>query len=1215
MTSIYSNQSVPNLPPSSITKEAGPIPITNNNKPEPDSLSDRIALVSTKLSALKSAANALDPSKMSIFGDKDVIYFDNPTERYDKALDELNEEFSNFIDILETVFERIDDLKKGEIPFNMEQEISTLNKLNQDFNSFINTHLGNKTISENLLYASASLNHIFVQTLGVQSHLLRSQQATEKLYSFQEKVTKIFEYENLLGNQIIEQIEAKLKNLSPETHSSLSEDLNKSLSLASFFRDIYKEMGRQIKKDMVNKPAHASFASAAAIGSAATAGLQTIIQQIAKSDSLKGKTDSAQEVYLTPNTVFKMKGPKSKEPYAFDLNIVGDNEERRIRELRKLKGADSGMVEGYNTSLKGNINREFNFNQLNDRNRYQNPLNLTSSKYNSLAKKMEPEQAQKLQSFIKTKEKWQNQSLVILDQGERRDISFTDFCRQRAKDPDFGKNAIIYKQNDEKIGVTVNGNQREMLYGEFIQQFDELAQDPNITTSSLGSANTFTVEDPSFQNDVSIMSEFLFKPKAIKPILQDENQRRKFEVSESTKWYDSIQVEKMKAKIKEENLANHLVKTESEIEREAIDRLSVPFSTLMENYLEGKIGKSNNEISYFKPLNRINISKDLPIFTNEQLYQMNEEQLKQLTLNTLSVQSSYLQEALNVNWEVSDMALTKEVTTDAGIITQEVQSAQLKNFLEEMILFDEIKNSPIVRERILDRMTQSSIYDAISTAELQLLDLHGNNFGLSPVPNEAYNKWKNVKLTYQCLNESGDRVFKQNVPFKELMIDYINDSVPTNLPIFYTQKGNLRSVVLDQPQFYGELVNELHTALNTEWTLNLFDLDRSISESNNFVRYVLGNESGEEEIYESIAFRSNLLVSYWRDKPLEPEMIDRLLNDSRTSDVNMQKWIDKEDTPLYQQLNQYSLWHENNYILQSFINIYTIDNLMRINEFKKFSVESVTDLFVNDLATSNNENHLHLWQVLEQIISFDLSLKRSTVGSDVHVADFAKDFNISVETLKMFNPNLQETELIPQGTVVKYPGEIKKIDLTSNTPEAIQEKMKIARQLFPRLTFDQQKALMERQEARTTYLQAFKDLKEGNDEDLLSKLNAFVELKSCPFSTEHKRNLSKYLSEDLSLAELRHTKDRFLEWAHPTYLNLIKAMYPLAADLEKIGKIAYGDDSWTLAFEYEKGHSLNKALIQAEINASNDTDKLFVSEFKNKIDEMRKNNDFAEYFY
>lgn len=475
-------------------------------------------------------------------------------------------------------------------------------------------------------------------------------------------------------------------------------------------------------------------------------------------------------------------------------------------------------------------------------------------------------------------------------------------------------------------------------------------------------------------------------------------------------------------------------------------------------------------------------------------------------------------------------------------ILSKLNDVEAKPFIKEMILMKELysKNGEDFKDKariaILDRLTPEAEFNAILTGEVQLLDMYANNLGVTPESSIEYERFKNLEF----ILPSGSK------NFKELIKEYLGENLSPDTPIQYIDQG----ITICKPL---SKLPELLKALNGRWNFVIFDTDLSLAEDNRLQQQTYTSISKRNDVViqsspmkqqHLIPLRSVLLESDWKDKPLSAETIYRLMN-SEARDYLVKQWIKRLDAPIYKQLPLSITTSVMDYVAP-IIHKYHLSQQRRDlkdlngNDLKNEEGITITLLkkqFAQEICDPHH--HYFLWKILEEALSF------VRVRSNDSWETIAKKHKQSIESLKLLNSG----QLIP-GKMIKI-----KYDLLSSSPTVAEKRTKIAHQLFPRITYRQQIALLERQERRTEYLKTYQDLlnSKTSKEKLLIQLEKFIIQSTTPLSSMKKEDYLNKVKELKEFSEkdsqkILELKNEICKKCQPSYFNLLKAMYPLLAD-------------------------------------------------------------------
>lgn len=466
-----------------------------------------------------------------------------------------------------------------------------------------------------------------------------------------------------------------------------------------------------------------------------------------------------------------------------------------------------------------------------------------------------------------------------------------------------------------------------------------------------------------------------------------------------------------------------------------------------------------------------------------------------------------LSTALNVPW----MASSPRIMQYGISSINPMEDIDAKPFINDMILMTDLQYShPKMLESIMKRLTVNAELAAVYTGELQFLDMHGDNLGVAPESNEEYEKYKNS--TFKLPSGS--------VSFQLLQQYYLEKKISLDTPI---QIGCVKKTLQEW--------EDLQKALDVRWKFVIFDADLTVAEDN-----CLQALNSLEETH-ILPIRSVLLELKWRDAPLTDETISELLN-SEIRDMNVKKFIQREDAPIYDLLKEKTK-EELSKLLSPLIEKYSLYDSSKDHVAPSFS--KLQSHFMLELCYSNKSAYAPIWKLIEADLSSVIIYPGDTWESlsNRHRQDIA--------ALKKLNHRVEELE----------PGKRIQIhyDLTSRQPKVGKKRSKIALQLFPRLTIKQQKALLERQNHRKEYLKNYRLITQSpTREGLLDKTKEFIQAPWSPLSTLEKEDFLH-----LSLEKQEEEIDEVLKKCRPTYFNLMKSMHPLLADVFTLYQALYGE--------------------------------------------------------
>lgn len=552
--------------------------------------------------------------------------------------------------------------------------------------------------------------------------------------------------------------------------------------------------------------------------------------------------------------------------------------------------------------------------------------------------------------------------------------------------------------------------------------------------------------------------------------------------------------------------------------------------------------------------------------------------------------------ALNVSWKMSSSQLM-EVTGEG--VDQRISSLgkiEAKPLVQDMLLMSNLDNQE--RDFVLNRMTVQSQMAAMATSELQLLDLHGENLGIVPVPNQEYQDYKQMNFT----------IGNDTINFQQLLKEYIKGHIKSDTIIKYQGQASLIKGPLSD-------LTPLQKALDVQWKIVLFDTDVSLGEDNR-LHFANVTKGGKTQKNHLIPLRSVLLETGWKDTPLSEEAIQMLTN-SEAQDLSVNQWVSRDDAPIYHRFSE-RLKDNLKLELIPILEKYSLSEERQ--QDSQFTLEKLRDRFASDMAAANvtdDQDKLRIWKRIEEELS-QLSIYPNdtweSIAKKIHHEDenlktkeeFEAIISQEVEVLKSLNPNVN-LDNIQGGMKIK----IQK-DLTSKSPEAIEARKQIAKQLFPRLTFRQQNALIERQNSRKEYLHNYQLLKHSTqkEEKLIAQMRGIIMQSTTPLTSLRKEELLDLLivKRELYLKdpdELNQFKDALLNECQPTYFNITKSMYPLLADTYALNEELFANNKQVPSIGITIGHpggSLDASVQTGLRRGLNTTAGRLATRLKEEID-------------
>ncbi len=444
-----------------------------------------------------------------------------------------------------------------------------------------------------------------------------------------------------------------------------------------------------------------------------------------------------------------------------------------------------------------------------------------------------------------------------------------------------------------------------------------------------------------------------------------------------------------------------------------------------------------------------------------------------------------------------------------------------------MILLDDLINNRPLFDAIQKKLTESSQYKAFLTGLFQCLDLYSKNIGVAPCSSPQVNAFQNTTfIIYDysaCDRHEGKSPDRKQCSLDELRKDYLLERIlPDTWITYYDDKEDLISAQLQH-------LEPLFQALNGQWEWVFFDFDLCLGESNTFQKI---KRNG---LYKTlIPFRSAFLSLDYKHDPLNAFTLAQFEN-SEERDAQMNAWIKRLDAPIRKRLSQ-NTQKQIDDILTILLQRSDYSISQAREKDNEGCLKTIQACFAVDLADSQDHHHQKIWQLLEQDLSHVPIYNNDTYES------LAKRHKQNAENLRLLNQN---QELIP--------GCQAKISYSLIEKEDRKKRIDIAYQLFPRLTWKQQKALKDRQLAIKKYLTEFFELQKfvGTPQETLELLKQFIDSPIYAKAETHElihviqTNYHEFLQNPDRLQKLRSRIERKCQ---PTLFNLMAVMYPHLVD-------------------------------------------------------------------
>jgi hypothetical protein len=515
---------------------------------------------------------------------------------------------------------------------------------------------------------------------------------------------------------------------------------------------------------------------------------------------------------------------------------------------------------------------------------------------------------------------------------------------------------------------------------------------------------------------------------------------------------------------------------------------------------------------------------------------------------------------------------------------QKITNVRIKPFISEMITISRLRYNPPFQNYALNALSSQAEAELILAGLLQLLDLHEENLALkleSEQTLESYyknfKKYSSLQFSYQNIHAEK----KAHTSLEELHKDYRNGHINDHTAITYGDSSQ------PSPDSSSELkeLGDLKSFLETKWKFIFFDTNYCLGEDNESQQCVITN-TGKSKTHISLPFRSCLSENQWAHHPLRKETLDLVKQLLEKQEI-VKKWINREDAPLRQRLSKKA-----NERINEMLNIFGQDlqfSLSKIRQQSTFlTLEDVRNQFASDLKDKKDEK---IWSFLEEELSQVKIAKQGETWESLSIKH-----KQNLKDLQFLN---SDHPLTP-GSKLKI-----KIDLTSNSEQAQESRKKMAFALFPRLTWRQQEALIQRMNHLRKYLEFYEEAKSP-----LSPSNKKIDedfLEVAPLGMEEKEIYYSKLNQGESLHSL-------IDSCQPTYFNLMCVFYPLLKDVYWIREYAKKQLGPQLKIPEEIG-SYTENLIDTIQAVKNHTQEKMVKiqkEAEQKNNEAQHKDDYQQ---
>ena len=639
---------------------------------------------------------------------------------------------------------------------------------------------------------------------------------------------------------------------------------------------------------------------------------------------------------------------------------------------------------------------------------------------------------------------------------------------------------------------------------------------------------------------------------------------------------------------------------------------SVSFKELQVLYMEDKIGyrtsvKKEGKVKSIKDVPEAELQKDIWEYQrpDKTWVTLTQDVLKSADRNSLSVRQisssvaliawskPSLERALDIKWKL----MTPEVYSELGGLLKPIQNVVAKPFVE-MRLFDEISKNKRYRDFLFKFLSPRSEAAMLLTGRQQFLDLHQVNFGVTAgITEEEFTDmlaiFPNLEVTREDIVKQQQELSKckfsykdnsgkeqKNVSLEKLQEDFQEGKINTSTDV--TQhlpdgKSNKPSPILGNTTLTTAVLCQKFINL-TPTELIFFDTDLVLGESNQ-VQLMKTTYADGPRLGHLLPIRSNYLAIEASDKPLQSETINLILNGAKERRDQMVNWIENKDASIRKFLPK------NGQVVDDFLANVLSDKRYSLSfwrndpkyNYDDISHAKVRGIFAADISkvTPTTEN---FWKALEiDLKKYTLTAQDSKKDPEDIWSTLAKRYKVEVKELKSLNPGLA---ILSAGTQLNVPSPYS-APLDGTSSESEKQRVRIAQEIFPRLTVPQKNALLEREDGLIKYLTTYAELSQPifdplafSEADIKKQIASVLNLqefvKIAPVTTVEREELDKQitaLNDQLRALDPVGDvgcKDKFFKISEeikkiyesiklkcvPTYTNTLKVMYPLFADAQ-----------------------------------------------------------------
>ena len=524
---------------------------------------------------------------------------------------------------------------------------------------------------------------------------------------------------------------------------------------------------------------------------------------------------------------------------------------------------------------------------------------------------------------------------------------------------------------------------------------------------------------------------------------------------------------------------------------------------------------------------------------------------------------------LDVPWRIITPKLfysIKDDDDDDDPIIETIDTAEVKPFIKGMQLFLGLDYTGETMEEGLNTLQQEDEWAACLTLIFQFIDLHFSNVGFVLQKNASTKEFKNYLFDIPSLDKKA--LFLSDVA--GLYLD--GEITDTTELSFYDPKTEERDVELNR-----ENMRSLQYRVNEKTPLErvakqIKDIPRlaaALQSPWQMVLFDCDNVLGESNDLMSffsdnkschqIPLRNHLLSTEWAKKKLSEKTIQQLAQFDAI-EPELFSWIDHNDSPLHLQLskNEKQELHE---IVQGILK----DEQLTLTKLRKDK-------------ESTNYSHTHLYAPFEKALVDD------------------SKYPALWEALYRMLPHL----------------EMKTED----------DRKKIAKALYPRLSTRQRKALSSRIQAIKAFFQYYHKLQASSISRSISSFNERKELLHkiiedaiSPFSAVEREEFSCALLIIHDMETLGALEEKLLAAMTPSLITLTKVQYPLVSDVITLYEATYELDDYFQEFigEMEKKKSLEHLLCAYIEHESKNNEELQNNEsVQNSLKQFQEDHNTAD---